>query len=520
MFHEPVLLDGVAPGQLLCGRFLVLGRVGMGGMSEVFLASENVSGKPARHVAIKAVRSRRLGGMSDAQAAALFSREGRTLLSLGQHPNLCQGYEVAQVGDREIIVMEWIDGISVHALVRALEVRGERPSPGEVAAMMAQVAAGLEHAHRARRIDGTAVGLVHRDVNPTNLMVRYDGVLKVIDFGVARTGGERFPVHETAVVGKCGYMAPEQLRGHRLDARTDVFALGVCMFELLTGARLYRRDSWKEVCQAILNDPVPSALSVDASIPAGLEAVVRRALQKDPAQRFQSAGAFQAALEAHMLEARLPMGARPVAELVDRVISSSARAVRLQPSPTLELLLTADRREPHDGSLPVATVLPPPEPSPAGDEPTALPPASTITEHSTPSHVQPSARRSSSARWVGLALAAVFFGADWTPQTTTSALTPRASRAVPSVRADYTPARSEAEEAAPVQERGDILVPARTPASRPTVDSTQRQATRAAQADAPRRAPADASRAPLAVKVRFVDTARRRPPGLMKRPGF
>jgi eukaryotic-like serine/threonine-protein kinase len=338
-------LPRLASKPLLLGRYQLHGRAGLGGMSEVFLATEHVRGQPTRHVAIKALRSSVPGGLTVGAAAVMFAREGHTLLSLGHHPNVCQGYELCAVGGHDLIVMEWIDGLSLRALVTALEARNERLSYGEAAGLVAQAAAGLEHAHRARRADGVALELVHLDVSPTNLMLRFDGLLKLIDFGVARTACDQQCPTDGKVVGKFGYMAPEQLRGDTVDSRTDVFALGVCLFELLTGRRLYQRGDLREICEAVWREPVPSARAVDPALPPELDDIVQRALQKVPAQRFPSADAMLAALEAYMVQAGAPTGARPIAQLLERVVPLKARAWRLTPSPTIDVLFDQDARQ-------------------------------------------------------------------------------------------------------------------------------------------------------------------------------
>jgi eukaryotic-like serine/threonine-protein kinase len=319
-------------------RFRVLGRVGLGGMSEVLLALEEVQGEPLRSVALKLVRTTPQADLAAGPAARLFEREARTLIAVGHHPNLCHGYERLKLGERSLLAMEWIDGLSLRALTRLLGERGERLAPGEAAALIAQAAAGLHHAHTARRADGTPLALVHLDVNPSNLMVRYDGVLKVIDFGVARAACEAPLEVDRLLVGKFGYMAPEQLRGEPLDRRCDVFALGVCLFELLAGRKLYRSDNLPELCAAVCDEALPSLAELAPHVPAALTAITERALHKEPGARFQSAGELQAALETFLVVAHLPMGARPIARVLERVVPDHARAPRLRPSSTLDEL--------------------------------------------------------------------------------------------------------------------------------------------------------------------------------------
>jgi eukaryotic-like serine/threonine-protein kinase len=397
----------LAPRPPLLGRFRVLGRVGLGGMSEVLLALEEVQGEPLRSVALKVMRTTAHADLAADLAARLFEREARTLLAVGHHPNLCHGYERLQLGERCLLAMEWIDGLSLRALTRLLDERGERLSAGEAAALIAQAAAGLHHAHGARRADGTALALVHLDVNPSNLMVRYDGVLKVIDFGVARAACEAPLEVDRLLVGKFGYMAPEQLRGQRLDCRCDVFALGVCLFELLAGRRLYRSDSLPELCAAVCDEALPSLAELAPHAPAALAAITERALHKEPSGRFQSAGELQAALETFLAAAHLPMGARPIARVLDRVVPDHARAPRLRPSTTLD-----QREHSADELVPAPTLVLDPHDCTLIEEYTAtvamrVMPAQRRSPHASPPPLaRPARPRRRTARGVGLLLAA------------------------------------------------------------------------------------------------------------------
>jgi eukaryotic-like serine/threonine-protein kinase len=392
----------------LLDRFRVLGRVGLGGMSEVLLALEEVQGEPLRSVALKLMRSTPQADLAAGPAARLFEREARTLLAVGHHPNLCHGYERLQVGERWLLAMEWIDGLSLRELTRLLHERGERLAPGEAAALVAQAAAGLHHAHGARRADGTALALVHLDVNPSNLMLRYDGVLKVIDFGVARAACEVPNEVDRLLVGKFGYMAPEQLRGEPLDLRCDVFALGVCLFELLAGRRLYRADTLQDLCSAVCDEPLPSLAALAPHAPVELTAIAERALHKEAGARFQSAGELQAALESFLAAAHLPMGARPLARVLERVVPAGARAPRLRPSATLGPLLQpkgepvpAPALDAHDGAPGcTVTVAMPGMPAQRRSPHASLPPPS----HPPP--LPPARPRRRTAAGVGLLLAA------------------------------------------------------------------------------------------------------------------
>jgi eukaryotic-like serine/threonine-protein kinase len=346
---------GEPAAAVMVGGYRVLGRLAVGGMSELFMAEEAVDGEALRYVVIKLLPA---GGV-EAEAERLFLREGRTLLRL-DHPNVCHSYAFGKVGARCYIAMEWIDGVSLRELLLAARDAGRSLSYALSANLIAQVAAGLEHAHTARDSQRTPLRVVHRDVNPTNVMIRHDGVVKLIDFGVAQVAERRGSSDPQTVRGKLAYMAPEQVRGGEVDHHADIFALGVCLYELLTGTRLYRRGSREATADAVLDEPVPSPRAVAPELPEQLDAIVQRALQKDPVARFSSAGELGAALEDYLVSVGEPMGARPLATLMRALFPHH------NGQPRLDLLSDLAERFSDPGPLPSATSpaseLPPREP--------------------------------------------------------------------------------------------------------------------------------------------------------------
>jgi eukaryotic-like serine/threonine-protein kinase len=354
--EQPSLPAARAPAvAVTVGGYRVLGRLAVGGMSELFMAEEAVDGEALRYVVIKLLPA---GGV-EAEAERLFLREGRTLLRL-DHPNVCHSYAFGKVGARCYIAMEWIDGVSLRELLIAARDAGRSLSHALSANLIAQVAAGLEHAHTARDSQRTPLRVVHRDVNPTNVMIRHDGVVKLIDFGVAQVAERRGSSDPQLVRGKLAYMAPEQVRGGEVDHRADIFALGVCLYELLTGTRLYRRGSREATADAVLEEPVPSLRAVAPEVPEQLDAIVQRALQKDSAARFASAGELGGALEDYLVSVGEPMGARPLATLMRALFPHH------NGQPQLDLLSDLAERFSDPGPLPSATSpaseLPPAEP--------------------------------------------------------------------------------------------------------------------------------------------------------------
>jgi eukaryotic-like serine/threonine-protein kinase len=292
----------------------VLGRIAVGGMAEIYLGREVVQAGALRHLAIKVLR-RHAVARDDAYFEELFLREGRTAAQL-VHPNICHSHAFGKWGGHYYIAMEWVDGVSLREVLRSL-VQQQRPlDPLLAVSIAAQVAGALDYAHNARDARRRPMQIVHRDVNPQNIMLRHDGVVKLLDFGVAHVAEPNQDSRSDTVKGKFAYMAPEQARQEPIDGRADVFALGVCLHEMLTGTRLYGRDNMRDTVEALLTEAAPPMSSINPSVSRELDDIVQRALAKDPGERFASASDLQAALETHLAESGKVVSARHLAALM------------------------------------------------------------------------------------------------------------------------------------------------------------------------------------------------------------
>jgi len=273
-----------------CGRFRLLERIGAGGMGEIFLAEEDETG---RRVAVKRLLAQ---CAKDPVFIGMFLDEARLVERL-KHKNVCETYEHGQEGKHYYLVMEYIDGVSLRDL---LEARSYRGLPFPLAArVIAEVASGLDYAHRFAGDDGKPLGIVHRDISPANIMIARDGRVKLVDFGLARARTQIMKTQPGLVKGKFGYLAPEQLSG-RIDWRTDLFALGLCTYEAITGRQLFDQHSAAETVQAIQSFQGPPEVS---GAPGGLQEVLVQALSVDPAARQASAAAFRSDLGRVVLHA-------------------------------------------------------------------------------------------------------------------------------------------------------------------------------------------------------------------------
>jgi serine/threonine-protein kinase len=288
-------------------------------MAEIFFARERSAGGGVRHLGLKLLKRRAQCDEDGAYFEEMFQREGRMAMLLA-HPNICHVYEFGKVDDRFYISMEWISGRSLRDVLVRLAKRNERLSPALAAAVAIQVADALHYAHNVRDTHGRALDVVHRDVNPQNIMLRFDGSVQLLDFGVAYVNETQQDTRAGAVKGKINYMAPEQLfEGAAIDCRADVFALGICLYEMLSGIRLQKRASMRETLKAVLTEPAPSLRGGKAGIPAALDDVLQRALQKRPEQRFQTAGELQDALEAFLAQSGEVASRRRIAELIQNL---------------------------------------------------------------------------------------------------------------------------------------------------------------------------------------------------------
>ncbi|MDA8202706.1 MAG: protein kinase, partial [Chloroflexi bacterium] len=266
-------------GDVLGGRYRLVEVLGQGGVATVYRATDSQLG---RDVAVKVLRPE-YG--HDPDFVARFRQEAQAAASLS-HPNIVGVYDFGIDADGPYIVMEYIDGEDVATLVRR---NGPLP-PRQAARLSAEVAHALAAAH--------ARGIVHRDVKPGNVLVAADGRVKVTDFGIARAWADARLTLPGVTLGSVHYMSPEQALGEQATEVSDVYSLGVVLYELLTGRRPWEGDTAAAVAMARIGTPPPRVADIRPGVPATLDAIDRRALEPDPAARFPSAGALAEALEA------------------------------------------------------------------------------------------------------------------------------------------------------------------------------------------------------------------------------
>src|SRR6185312_2580567 len=270
-------------------NYEILYELKSGGMGAVLLGRRRGPGAFEQLVAIKTVRPE----LANAPAVRAMFLDEAAILARLNHPGIAHVHDFGEEAGSLYMVMEYVPGVAFRELAE------RRPPALVIARAIAEAARGLHAAHEARDLHGAPLGLVHRDISPDNLLLGYDGHVKVIDFGIALVKNRQAPVTEFGTLkGKPPYMSPEQVKNDPMDRRSDVFSLGVVTWELLTGKSLFDGDSIYAIAYAVENQElVPPSRVIGSSLPSGLDAAVMNALARDPDQRTPTAAAFAEALD-------------------------------------------------------------------------------------------------------------------------------------------------------------------------------------------------------------------------------
>lgn len=296
---------------LVAGRYALHDEIASGGMASVHLGRLAGAAGFARVVAIKRLHRQHA---TNPDIVSMLLDEARLAARI-HHPNVAATIDVVEEAGEVLLVFEHIVGESLGSLVRHARNQGERVPIEVVSAIAIGALHGLHAAHEARAPDGTPLAIVHRDVSPQNVLVGADGIARVIDFGIAKANLRSSSTREGELKGKLIYMPPEQLAGHDVTRASDVYAMGVVLWELLAGRRLFDQPTHGGIIAAILAGTIPRLVDEAPWVPAGAAAVVERALAMDPAQRWPTAVAMANALAA----ALPPADATAVAAFVERI---------------------------------------------------------------------------------------------------------------------------------------------------------------------------------------------------------
>ena len=287
------------------GRYYVYDKIAVGGMAEIFKARLCGSMDFQKKLVIKRLN---VGKRNKEYLTQLFIDEAH-LCSTLNHPNIVQTYDFSHVENRYFIAMEYIEGQDLkQLLIRTAENREQLPID-TVLYIIHELCAGLFYLHNQKTANGEAMNLVHRDISPANILISYKGEIKLADFGIAKNSYRLFASDPGIRKGKHEYMSPEQASCGHVDQRSDLFCVGIILYELLTGRRLFKSSSEIQALHKVQQCDIPQASSINPRIPPRLNQIIHTALQKNPALRFQTAEQFRKAIQ-ESLSPRSIFGAR------------------------------------------------------------------------------------------------------------------------------------------------------------------------------------------------------------------
>ena len=288
----PQFLGGYELGELL----------GVGGMAEVFKAAYIPVRGARRTVVVKRILPRHA---SNAEFTKLFVAEAK-ILGLLNHSNVVKAYDFGEEDGVLFLVLEHVDGPSIADAIGALQEHGREMPIAAAAHFAHEVCLALDHVHTLCDGDGQPLNVIHRDVTPSNILLTKAGGIKLLDFGVAKHRASQLKTREGFIRGKAAYLAPESLEAKPIDGRVDLFSLGIVLHEMLTLKSLFEAESYMLTFRKILSLPIEPPSRIRPAVPPELDAIVMKALQRDPARRYQTAEEMATELRRFVFENGLP----------------------------------------------------------------------------------------------------------------------------------------------------------------------------------------------------------------------
>ncbi len=314
------------------GRFEIVRRLAMGGMAEVLLGRGRDATGAVQHVVIKRVRPEQ---RNDVQFVQMFLDEAR-IASMLDHPNVVRVLDIADVNDC-FFAMEYVHGEDLRHILGEVHRRRDQLPIALITNLVAGAAAGLHHAHECTAPDGSPLGIVHRDVSPANILVGYDGSVKVTDFGIAKAALRTVETRSGTLKGKVSYMSPEQVTGRNVDRRSDVFALGIVLYEVATARRLFKGDNDYLTMNAIVQGQIPRPSDLRPDLPSILEDIIMTALAPSPKDWFQTAEAMRAALGNFTSRLGMRLSPHTVADYMRKLFGVRAEPWVVDDEPTITM---------------------------------------------------------------------------------------------------------------------------------------------------------------------------------------
>jgi serine/threonine-protein kinase len=314
------------------GRYELLKRIAGGGMGEVYLARQAGFEGFEKLLVVKVLLPNLV---EDEEFIKMFLDEARIAARLN-HPNVAQIFDLGEVEGVYYIAMEYIHGDDIIRLWKKSRADGKAVPLALAARIIADAAAGLDYAHKAVGADNEPLGLVHRDVSPQNILVTFDGGVKVIDFGIAKAAGRASHTATGILKGKYAYMSPEQASGKAIDHRSDVFALGVVLYEMATSMRLFKRDSEVSTLRAVTDCEVPLPETFNKDVDAALQGIMLKALAREPGDRYPDAQSLRLSLEDWLVQSRQSGSAAHLAAFMQDLYAQRLADERVRGKPFSE----------------------------------------------------------------------------------------------------------------------------------------------------------------------------------------
>ena len=305
-------------------KYRIIDKLDSGGMAEIYRAEAELMPGMKKKVAIKRI----LPHLTQNETfVAMFLDEAKLSLYL-DHANIVHVFDIGRSGSTYFIVMEYVDGMNLRALTDSLRRQRIRLELSHSLFVSMEICKGLGYAHDMRNPeDDRPLGIVHRDISPPNVLLSRNGEVKLADFGLAKAASQVETTDPGIVKGKFSYLSPEAASGQPVDFRADIFACGIVLFEMLTGRRLFYGETDYQTVELVRQTHIPALASLNPQAPAELEAVVRRALARDPDQRFQHAYELQDALAQILFDRGMKVTSRDLAKIVRRCIEEQRNTV-------------------------------------------------------------------------------------------------------------------------------------------------------------------------------------------------
>ena len=304
------------------GRYYLVDKIAVGGMAEVFKAKTFSHGGFEKLLVIKRI----LDHLSDNnEFVEMFVDEAKISVEL-QHPNIIQVFDFGRMQENYYIAMECVEGKDSKGILRKLAER-RKLLPNEYAVYIAhEICKGLDYAHKRTDSAGERLGIIHRDISPSNILISYNGEVKIADFGIAKARISAYNTKDGVLKGKFEYMSPEQASGEQIDLRSDIFATGIILHEMLTGRRLFKSESDIQTLERIKRVDIKPPSTLNPAVPPRLDALVMKAMSKDPDDRFEDARALQTALLEFMYPATPDLVRESLGHFMTELFSEEIRS--------------------------------------------------------------------------------------------------------------------------------------------------------------------------------------------------